>query len=135
MYENVAKDKVKDAMREGKASAHKKPYHRPTLHIFGSVNLLTQGTGSLMGDGRFSMRSGRSDRRLKENIVRIGTHPFGFGLYLFDFKPEYRSVCGDGRQFGVMADEVETVMPLAVATHPFGHKTVDYAMLGISTPH
>jgi len=31
-----------------------------------------------------------------------------------------------------MADEVETVMPSAVAIHPEGHKTVNYAMLGIS---
>ena len=133
MNENVAKDIVIDTMREPESSAHKKPYNRPTLHIFGSLHLLTQGSGSRRRDGRFT-RMDRSDRRLKENIVRIGTHPLGFGLYLFDFKPEYRSVCGDGRQFGVMADEVEIVMPSAVAMHPEGHKTVNYAMLGISRP-
>ena len=92
-----------------------------------------------MGDGGGQMTRGgmmgmMSDRRLKENIVRIGTHLLGFGLYLFDYKPEYRGVCGDRRQFGVMADEVETVMPSAVAMHPEGHKTVNYAMLGISRP-
>ncbi len=67
--------------------------------------------------------------------MRIGTHPLGIGLYLFDYKPEYRGLYGDGRQFGVMADEVETVMPSAVAMHPEGHKTVNYTMLGISKPH
>jgi len=131
--ENVAKDIVIDTMREPESSAHKKPYKRPTLNIFGSLHLLTQGSGSNRRDGRGTRRN-RSDRRLKENIVRIGTHPLGIGLYLFDYKPAYRGVSGDGRQFGVMADEVETVMPLAVATHPFGHKTVNYAMLGISRP-
>ena len=141
MNKKVTKDIVIDTMREPKAFAPKKPYTHPSLHIFGSLHLLTQG-GSGGGNDGFGMMSGTmgmmgmgmSDRRLKENIVRIGTHPLGFGLYLFDYKPAYRGVSGDGRQFGVMADEVETVMPLAVATHPFGHKTVNYAMLGISRP-
>ena len=75
-----------------------------------------------------------SDRKLKENIVRIGTHPLGIGLYLFDYKPEYRESSGFGRRFGVMADEVETVLPQAVAMHPDGYKRVDYALLGIDFP-
>jgi hypothetical protein len=54
------------------------------------------------------------------------------GLYLFDYKPEFRDTCGHGRQFGVMADEVEQVMPEAVSVHPNGYKMVDYAILGIS---
>lgn len=36
------------------------------------------------------------------------------------------------RQFGVMADEVETVMPEAISVHPDGYKMVNYALLGIS---
>ena len=69
--------------------------------------------------------------RAKENIVRIGTHPFGIGLYLFDYKPEFQAEWGHGRQFGVMADEVEAVMPEAVCVHANGYKMVDYAMLGV----
>ena len=72
-----------------------------------------------------------SDRTLKQNIVRVGTHPAGFGLYLFDYKPEFREAAGVGRQFGVMADEVEAVLPQAVVMHPDGYKRVDYALLGI----
>jgi hypothetical protein len=50
----------------------------------------------------------KSDRRLKSNIVRIGTHPLGIGIYEYDI---------DGsRQRGVMADEVLTVLPEAVLT-------------------
>ena len=75
---------------------------------------------------------GGSDRSIKENIVRIGDHPLGIGLYLFEFKVRFRATWGHGRQFGVMADEVETVMPAAVSNHPDGYKMVDYAMLGIS---
>ena len=132
----MQKKKVgKDPVREPRAFADKKPYTRPSLQVFGGLHLLTQGTGGSASDSAANMTKTPSDRRLKENIVRIGTHPLGFGLYLFDYKPEYRGVCGDGRQFGVMADEVETVMPSAVAMHPEGHKTVNYAMLGISTPY
>jgi hypothetical protein len=73
-----------------------------------------------------------SDPGLKENIVRIGFHPAGIGLYLFDYKAEYRDSWGHGRQFGVMAAEVEQVMPEAVSVHRDGYKLVDYGMLGIS---
>ena len=63
-----------------------------------------------------------SDRRLKSNIVRIGTHSLGIGLYEYDIFGE--------RQLGVMADEVEQVMPEAVTTHPtLGYKMVRYDLL------
>ena len=63
-----------------------------------------------------------SDRRLKSNIKRIGTHKLGIGLYEYD-------IFG-GRQQGVMADEVEKVMPEAVLMHPSGYKMVNYGLLG-----
>ncbi|HUS97949.1 MAG TPA: tail fiber domain-containing protein, partial [Hyphomicrobiaceae bacterium] len=72
-----------------------------------------------------------SDRNAKENITRVGTHSLGIGLYLFDYKFAYRLTWGYARQFGVMADEVEKVLPEAVCTQPDGYKMVDYAMLGI----
>lgn len=73
-----------------------------------------------------------SDRNVKENIVEIGAHPLGFGLYLFDYKPAFRDQWGHGRQFGVLAQEVEAVMPWAVNMHANGYKMVNYGMLGIS---
>jgi hypothetical protein len=115
--------------------APKKVYQRPSLRTFGSLHVMTQGTGAVNGDAGQSMMPGMgggSDRSIKENIVRIGDHPLGIGLYLFDYKFAYRAAWGQGRQFGVMADEVERVMPEAVATHADGYKLVDYAMLGIS---
>lgn len=62
-----------------------------------------------------------SDRRLKSNIVRIGTGPRGLPLY------EY-TIFGR-RERGVMANEVEKVMPAAVGRHPSGFKMVNYGML------
>ena len=45
--------------------------------------------------------------------------------------PEHRAQWGQGRQFGVMIDEVERVMPEAVSMHPDGYKRVDHSLLGI----
>jgi hypothetical protein len=111
----------------------KKSYTTPKLINFGNVRTLTQaGTQGLPEGGSGRPDKKPSDRITKQNIVRIGDHPFGIGLYLFDYRPEYREEYGHGRQFGMMADEVETVMPEAVSIHPDGYKIVNYGMLGIS---
>jgi hypothetical protein len=113
----------------------RKPYSPPKLTEFGSLHRVTRGTGGMASDSAENMTKGEqgtSDRSVKENIRRVGTHPWGFGLYLFDFKADHRSAFGVGRQFGVMADEVERVVPDAVSIGPRGYKVVDYAMLGIA---
>lgn len=114
--------------------AQKRNYTSPKLVEYGKLRHLTQASTSGSSEG--SMGSGvmkpGSDRNIKENVVRIGVHPLGIGLYLFDYKPEFRDTWGHGRQFGVMAQEVETVMPEAVSVHPDGYKLVDHVMLGIS---
>lgn len=112
-------------------SLEKLVYSSPVLRSYGSVSKLTQGNAGT-GTESANNRKPNSDPRIKENIARIGTHWLDIGLYLFDYKPEFRDACGHGRQFGVMADEVENVMPEAVSVHPNGYKMVDYAMLGIS---
>lgn len=111
----------------------KREYKSPGLMCYGSVSVLTQagGTGSNEGSQSGNMNMSTSDIRLKKNISRIGNHPHGFGLYLFDYKPEFSDLYGAGRQFGVMAQEVEVVMPDAVVTYADGFKRVNYAMLGI----
>ena len=116
---------------EAKSLPDRKPYHPPEFQVFGKLHLLTQGTGGTVGDAGNQMMI-QSDRVIKENIVRVGTHPLGIGVYLFDYKAEYRERCGRGRQLGVIADEVETVLPDAVSVHPDGYKMVNYGMLG---PH
>lgn len=114
-------------------AANKKAYRSPKLTQYGSVRLLTQAasTGSSEGSLGSGIMKPASDRTIKQNIIRIGEHPLGIGLYLFDYKPEYREEWGTGRQFGVMADEVETVMPEAVFVSENGYKRVDHRMLGI----
>lgn len=77
------------------------------------------GSAALMSPaGTFSWLS---DRRLKSNIERIGTHPLGIGLYAYD-------IFG-ARDVGVMADEVLAVKPEAVSRHPSGYLMVNYGRL------
>lgn len=122
---------VFQAMPPQKTGQKKRAYRPPALQTFGQVNMLTQGTGSVNGDAGQGMMVNTSDRACKTNLALVGTHPLGMGLYLFDYKPEFQSSAGFGRKFGVMADEVEVVMPEAVLMHPDGYKQVNYAMLGI----
>lgn len=112
----------------------KRAYSAPVLTTYGSVRELTGGSSvSGMADGGITMNMvSSSDPALKENVALVGRHPAGFGLYLFDYKAEFASRCGEGRQFGVMADEVETIVPEAVARDEHGFRTVDYAKLGIT---
>jgi hypothetical protein len=128
------------APADAPAHAVKKPYQPPVLTLFGEVAVLTRSTscsstndnaGSCPSAGGTSMGL-ISDRRLKQDIVSIGAHPWGFGLYLFRYLPAHRDSWGHGRQFGVMADEVERVMPEAVATRPDGYSMVHYGMIGIT---
>jgi hypothetical protein len=112
----------------------KRIYAAPKLIRFGMVADLTQNGTAAVTEGNNDGSMGNimgSSIVLKENITRIGTHPLGVGLYLFDYKPEYRDQWGHGRQFGVMAEEVEAVMPEAVALHTDGYKMANYALLGI----
>lgn len=125
--------KTSDKAIQAVACLQKQPYTSPLLRVYGAVHQFTQGSMSAGNDGNGGTTANMapSERALKENIVRVGTHPMGIGLYLFDYKPKYKAMAGYGRRFGVMVDEVEAVMPEAVVLHSDGYKKVDYAMLGI----
>jgi hypothetical protein len=74
--------------------------------------------------GLYSLGSaaiGLSDRRLKSNIKRIGTHKLGIGIYEYDIMGKH--------DIGVMAQELLQVMPDAVHQHPSGYLMVDYGRL------
>jgi len=88
----------------------------------GLGGLFSLGGAALQGAGQAgSFGALFSDRRLKSNIVRLGTHPIGVGIYEYD-------IFG-GRQIGVMAQELMEVMPEAVIQHPSGYLMVDYGRL------
>jgi hypothetical protein len=84
-----------------------------------NTNAANAGLYNLLGAA--GTAAAMSDRRLKSNIERVGTHPLGIGIYEYD-------IFGS-RQIGVMADEVEAVRPEAVMQHPSGYKMVNYGAL------
>lgn len=64
-----------------------------------------------------------SDRRLKQNIVKVGSRADGLNVYAYEY------VWGGGTQIGVMADEVREIYPAAVIDLPIGYSAVDYARI------
>lgn len=91
----------------------------------GQFNLGAQKSGpdigSLVGTAASVAPLFMSDRRLKTNVVRIGTHPLGIGIYKYDLFGQ--------RDVGVMADEVLQVKPEAVVRHGSGYLMVNYGRL------
>lgn len=67
-----------------------------------------------------------SDERLKADIEKVGELPNGIGLHRFRYR-------GDNVKYvGVLAQEVEEIMPEAVAESETGYLMVDYARLGVT---
>lgn len=70
-----------------------------------------------------------SDVAIKENIRQVGVLANGLGVYEYEYKPAYKDTWGHGQQIGVMAQEVEQIIPEAVSVHPDGYKMVDYSKI------
>jgi hypothetical protein len=113
----------------------RKPYQAPRLVVHGSVRELTLGGQGASPDAQSKKKAKppkKSDRSVKQDILRIGTHPLGIGLYLFEYRPGLAPRGARRRHFGVMADEVEQVMPQAVSRDRHGVRQVDHELLGIT---
>lgn len=67
-----------------------------------------------------------SDRRLKREISRIGTHHLGFGIYRFKY------LWDDTAYVGVLAQELLKKAPHAVVAGPADFLAVDYDALGMA---
>jgi hypothetical protein len=72
-----------------------------------------------------------SDVNTKKNITKVGSLPNGLNLYTYEYKNEFKDdpKAGSGIQFGVLAHEVEKVIPEAVSLDRSGYKVVDYSYL------
>jgi hypothetical protein len=84
----------------------------------------TQGMmGGLAGLASTGVQAGMmfSDARLKTDIVRVGTHPLGIGIYDYTMFGE--------RMRGVLAHEVREVAPHLVHEDSSGYLMVNYAGL------
>lgn len=79
------------------------------------------GMGGLFGLGASLIKAiPWSDRRLKEDIKRVGTLDNGLGVYRYRLKGE------NHYQIGVMAQEVAEIHPSAIVHDPSGFMKVDY---------
>ena len=88
---------------------------RDALSIAGSVATTAASLAYLAG----------SDRRLKENIQKIGESISGLGIYKFNY-------IGKAKQYiGTMADEVIKVVPEAVVKMDNGYLGVNYNLIDV----
>lgn len=79
-------------------------------------------TGILGGLGSIFGGNKSSDRRLKQDIKRVGTLDNGLPVYLYRYK------AGGPFEIGLMAQDVEHVTPAAIGENGDGFKTVNYKM-------
>lgn len=70
-----------------------------------------------------------SDVNLKDAITKISSLSDKIGLYRWKWNDKAKSLGIDTPEFGVLAQEVEKVMPEAVSTAPNGFKQVRYDMV------
>jgi hypothetical protein len=97
---------------------------------FGSTLGALAGAGAYMYGGPAAGAAvSRSDIRTKQNIIAVGKLPNGLTVYEFEYKPEFKDEAGHGRYRGVMAHEVEQIIPEAVITTADGYKAVNYSMV------
>ena len=89
----------------------------------GAYNAQQAGFGNLLGAGaQLGSAFLFSDRRLKSNIKRVGTHPaLGVGIYTYTMMGM--------PQHGVIAQEVQAVRPDLVRRHANGFLQVNYGGL------
>lgn len=88
----------------------------------GAYNAQQAGFGNLLGAGaQLGSAFLFSDRRLKSNIKRVGTHPLGVGIYSYTMMGM--------PQHGVIAQEVQAVRPDLVRRHANGFLQVNYGGL------
>ena len=82
-------------------------------------------TAAYAGSSSLVPNQTKSDVRLKTDVVRIGTHPAGFGIYRFKY------LWSDVRYSGVLAHEILESTPSAVTVGADGYLEVDYDALGV----
>lgn len=86
------------------------------------------GLSSMFGGGASSgagAAAAASDKRLKENITKVGEEK-GFNIYEFNYRDQPNK-----RFRGVIAQEVQDIMPEAIIKLDKGYLGVDYSKIGI----
>ena len=105
----------------------KNPDMVPPKPVYRNVGLAAFKDALSIGQsiGTMAMAFGGSDRRIKENIVKLGKSISGLGIYKFNY-------IGKAKQYiGTMADEVMKINPKAVLTMDNGFYGVYYDLIDV----
>ena len=102
--------------------------------MFGGAGSLIGSLSQSGGDFLGSILGGDkpwwlSDVSLKANIKKVGSLDSGINLYTWDWNEEGKRLAGDTPTVGVLAQEVQQVMPEAVTRGDHGYLTVNYSKL------
>jgi hypothetical protein len=110
------------------------------LQVFGDIRLGTSGTNGCVKrfDGNFLVGSCASDRRFKKDITPFGPvldhltalQPVHYYWRAAEFPERH---FGEAQAYGLIAQDVEQVLPELVATNSDGYKAVDYSKLPLLT--
>jgi hypothetical protein len=102
----------------------------------GLVGGLGTGLANIMGDtGMFTdiynwaKKFIPSDMALKTNVQLQGQLPNGINLYTWDWTEEGKELSNNAPSYGVIAQEVQEIIPEAVVRGDHGYLTVDYSKL------
>jgi hypothetical protein len=71
-----------------------------------------------------------SDIRLKTNIKQVGKLDNGIKLYTWKWTDEAKKIVNNQPEYGVIADEVQHIIPEAVIRGSDGYLRVNYAAIG-----
>lgn len=97
----------------------------------GGPSAFQQGLGLVGAVAPFIPGYGASDIALKRDIKRVGKLPNGINVYKWSWTEEAKKIVGDQPEYGVIAQEVQEVLPHAVKRGDHGYLTVNYAALGV----
>jgi trimeric autotransporter adhesin len=116
------------------------PIANDKLQVFGDIRVGTSGTNGCLKDfsGTGIIGTCSSDRRLKKNITPFGPtldkvaalQPVHYYWRASEFPSQH---FGDAQNSGLIAQDVEQVLPELVATDGDGYKAVDYSKLPLLT--
>ena len=91
--------------------------------------LISAGGMAAAGRTAAPMLLAGSDINIKQNIKLISKTKGGHNLYSFEYKKEFKDREGHGSFIGVMAQEVEKLIPEAVVLSKDGYKMVNYSLI------
>lgn len=97
--------------------------------MFGGAGSLLGGITAGASDVVAEFVKKYSDVSLKTNIEPVGKLPNGINLYTWDWTEKGKELAGDTPTYGVLAQEVQQIIPEAVTRGEHGYLTVDYSKL------